>query len=451
MNKDDTGVALDLPPDISAGVDDADEGKEDYKDFNKAVEAMDKLLTSIEAGKYAKTSDLEAISADLASIKASMQEAYDKNQGDIDERIAAAVVKGNDELKASLRDTIADMLKGRGNAQDQVQSTELEWIEVKANAAEPGRYPRGGFPVKGVDTMVLYADVRPPQRGGTIKAALPAESFSNNVGHGSGVTPIAPWIFMQEQDPFMEFANMIYPTNPAFTLPSLPKPSAAVKNRATPLIPNAGAAQVAVAEGGPHRADFWEKVIAYPQILEDDVTMVREMVTQNLYLMLANTWGADVVGTMKAGKADMNKVATGAAAALPSVANFPAMAARMVKGVKSFYRMGSAWMMNEAVEALWNSQWSAAGAGVDPEAARGTLLGFPKRLNSHLDEGGTAADISAYFGNFRMALVEAIFKDIETRYYLETSPGDLTFYSCLRGKSALQNVEGISYLNTSAN
>ena len=293
---------------------------------------------------------------------------------------------------------------------------------------------------------MLYADVRPPQRGGQVQAALPNQSFANDVGIGSGVTPIQPWIYLQEMDPFQEYANMVYPTNPSFTLPSLPKPTPSVKNRATALTP----VPVTVTDGGPHRADFWEKVVNYPQILEDDVVMTRELVTQNLYLMLSNDWGQDVVATMVGGIANMNRVPTGVAAKLPAVAGFPAKIAEMLKAVKSFYRMGAVWMLNESVEAVWNSQWSAAG-GIDPESARGTLLGFPKRLNSHLAEGDTAADVSAFFGNYRMCLVEAIFREIEIRYYLETSPGDLTFYACFRGKSALQNTEGVSFLQTAAN
>lgn len=435
-----------VPPDISAAVDDADKDKEDYPEFNKAVEAMDKLLSEIESGKYAKAADLEAISTDLAAIKSGMQEAYDKHQADIDERIAAAVSKGNEDLKASVRDTVADLLKGRGNAQDQAQAQKpgLDWQVVKANEREQGHYPKGGFPVKGVDTVVLYADVRPPQRGGQVQAAWPGSFDSTSgTGIGSGVTPIAPWIFLQEMDPFQAYANVIYPAYPSFTLPSLPKSLTVNKNRAqNPTTPDA-----VTINPGTHSADFWEKVMTYPQILEDDVEMIRQMVSQNIYLALAFAWGADVAGTMKAGKASMQKVPTGVAAALPTTANFPARIAQMLKAVKSFYRMGAVWMMNEAVEAVWNAQWSAAG-GIDPESARGTLLGFPKVLNSHLDDGGTAADISAYFGNFRMALTEAIYKEIEMRYYVETTPGDLTFYACMRAKSALQNTEGVSYLST---
>ena len=434
------------PPDIKAAVGAADDGKDDYKEFAKAAKAMDDLLTEIESGKYAKSADLEAISVDIAAIKADMTDGFEKHQEDIASRIAEAVASGKTEVTAELRNTIADMLKGHGNATDQTQATEQKWTEVKANTQEEGR-PASRFPVKGVDTYVLYADVRPPQRGGQVQAAFPG-SFANNVGIGSGVTPIEPWIFLQEQDPFQEFANMIYPTNPAFTLPSLPKPTAATKNRAADPVPveKAGINP----NGGAQHADFWEKIMSYPIILEDDVAMIRTMVQANMYMMLAATWGEEVAATMKGGIAGMHGTNTGAAAALPSAKDFPAIAASMLKSVKSFYRMGAAWMMNEAVEALWNSQWSTAGAGVDPEAARGTLLGFPKRLNSHLDDGGNANDVSAYVGNYRMGLVEAILREIETRYYLESTPGDLTIYSCMRGKSALQNVDGIGYLITKA-
>ena len=178
--------------------------------------------------------------------------------------------------------------------------------------------------------------------------------------------------------------------------------------------------------------------------------MLRDMVTQNMLTTFGATWGSDVAATVKAGSdLGANQVKTGVAAKLPAVADFPAKIADMLAKVKSFYRMGARWVLNEQVEAVWNSQWSASG-GIDPESARGTLLGFPKVINSHLDTGAAANNISAYFGNWRMVLVEAIFRDVELRYYDQTAPGDMTIYGCLRGKSAIMNKEAFSYLKTAA-
>jgi len=435
-------------PVVQAGDDNLPAGsEEDFKAFAQASKAMDALLKELQDGKYATAADLSQVSADLASIRAGMQDGYKKQEDAINERVAEAISAGNKEQLEQVRTMVGDMLKGQPAAQATADQPP-GWEKVQANTRQEGRHPGPGSAsfAGGRDTVVLWADIRRPQVQAAEQPAVQSAALTIAPVTGiDGVTPMAPWIYIQEGDPFMDVAMMVYPTNPTFTLPSLAKPSAPVKNRS-----KARTAEAVDAAGASVPADFWEKVMSYPAIREDDVIMLRDLATQNMLQMFGTTWGADVVATLKAGATTASQtVKTGEATALPDATKFPATIASVLAAVKSFYRMGASWQLNEQVEALWNSQWGASG-GIDPETARGTLLGFPKRINSHLDDGSAANNISAYFGNCRMVLVEALFRDVEIRYYDQTTPGDMTLYGCLRGKSAVMNKEAFSFLNTAA-
>ena len=449
MKYDDDGNPVGTLPEIHAALPDGAEG--DYREFDQMCQAMDKLLTQIENGKYASAEALASVQKDLEAIRKQMTEAFGKS-GDLESRILSSV-----------RDTTSDMLRHIGGVSRQVEAPlEARWVEVEAGVREQGHHSRAAELMPGRGSTVLYADMRPPaaiqaQRlmdAMGIRAAAVDTSGGGYQATGAGVTALAPWVYFAQGNPFSEFSYIVYPANPAFTIPRLPRPTKFTENRAATagadnLVGGSVGTQVIDIAADTERAIMFEKKMSYPLVLADDLMMLQEMVGVNVMMVGGGQWGEKVASVLKA-KALGQEVKTGLAAKLPTVDNFPAVMARMLKSVRSFYRMGAAWMLNESVEELWNSQWSKAGASINPEMGRGTLLGFPVRINSHLDSGAAANDVSAYFGNYRLAIVEAIFREFEVRYYLETAPGDMTVYSCFRAQVGIANSEAVSRLVTKA-
>ena len=414
-------------------------------DFNKAVKAQEEVLKDISEGKYATKEDLAKIEQDLASINDEIKKAYQTSESSVNERvaqeIAASATKNKDEVLASVREVVGDLLKGQGTTQKEVTADTYtgKWLEVEAGTREDrARNPQIG--AAGRESTVIYSDIRSPLH--SIEAADIASPTQ-----GAGVQAFQPYVQLQQGDPFMEFAEIVYPTVPNFTVPSVRGSLTVTKNRAGIAANAADASDISTT--GNNSADKWEVRSDFPNTTEDDMPMYRDAVRTRHMMELGATWGADVVATLKAATGFRN-VNTGAARALPTVANAPAILSQMLQGLNSVYRMGAVWMLQENVEALVNQQWSNAGAAINPMTGFRMLLGYPVRVNSHLDGGATASDVSAWIGNWRVCLTEAMYRNIETRYYEETAPGDVTVYSIMRAKSVATDTNGAVKLVTAA-
>ena len=149
--------------------------------------------------------------------------------------------------------------------------------------------------------------------------------------------------------------------------------------------------------------------------------------------VFGQTAGAYSARIMKAATSHTQNVETDVSGALPTVANLPNKIAELLNAIPSPYLTGCTWQMHRAVKTLWDSQWSTAGRGIDPESMRGTLFTYPFYRNDHLDDGGTAADVSLWFGDMMAGMTIGRHKFFEVRdAYEQTSPGNYTFYACLR-------------------
>ena len=428
-------------PEVSADEDVSQVVEEDHKEFEQANKDLDKILADVAAGKLAYQADVEA---QITEVKTKVNEAYKKYQSSIDERVAQSIAAkakdSKDEVLAEVRQTVGDLIQGQGPREVSAFQAYSGWQKIEASADEPEGHITQLRP-PGRESVVLYADIRDSSR--MIEAADIASP-----AQGAGTTQISPYVQLEQGDPFMEFATIINPTNPHFTVPYVGGTLTPVKNR-TAALP---ATAADISGTGAVSADKWELRVDYPNTSEDDLIGFRDAVAMRHIMAYGLTWGAEVVAGLKGytGFGAAQTVETEVANSLMTAENTPAKLAEMMGALKSVYRMGAVWMLQESVEARINEQWSNAGAAISPLTGRTMILGHQVRINSHLDDGGTDNDVSAWFGSWGLAVTEAMYREVEIRYFNETSPGDITVYSIFRAALAPTDGRAAVKLVTSA-
>lgn len=409
-------------PEVKAG--DADkEVRGNHEEFDKANKELEAALKDLSAGKYATSEDLQK---ELKEIKAGIDSAFGKHQDSIldtiVEKITAGTDKNKEEVMASVREELATALKGRGKKETVDASMRSGWIRLEAGQQEDlsdGRKPQ----LRNLNARfehVLYSDIRHPIH--SIEAAAIAAP-----AQGSGVTAFAPYVQMVQMDAFMEYATVVYPTNPNFTMPYVGGTIAVAKNAATPIDGAAGD----ISDTNPTPADRFEARTWHPNTTEDDLMGWRDAVTRRHMMAVGGQWGAEVAGVMKAGTA-RQVTSTAASLAAETDENIIVNLSRMLELLKAVYRPGAVWMMHEALESKITRQWSDSGFGFDPVTGLRMVHGYPIRVNSHLENGAAASNVVGYIGNYAIGLAEALYRDLETRFFEQTQPGWIDAYTLLR-------------------
>ena len=434
----------DVFPEIKANEGPGEDAKGNADEFKIANDELEKLISRLENGEFATKEDFEKVSEEMIGIKAAVNDAYRKYQGSIDEIVAQHIAaKAGDhkgEILAEVRETIGEMLQGQGSTHVPTADDIPEWVHVNSRADdhEKDRVVVSGDRAISPST-VLYASTAPPSSD-WLKAAdivSPAQ--------GSGTSVIPPYVQLVQADVFMADSMKYFPTDPHFIVPFVGGSPTVTKNRSAAL--TAKAADISNTD--PNTLDKYESLDVYPNTTERDIPTIRNAVTERLRMAIAGLWAQDTAAVLKAATGT-GRVATGAAAALPTPANVLGRMAALMGQVDAVYRMGAKFYMNEAVESLILGLASAQGAAFDITTGLPILWGYPRVVNSHLDNGGTAADVSAWFMSARLALTQAVQMDWQTRYYDQTSPGDLTFYSIMRGKSVATDPKAAARLVTAA-
>lgn len=256
------------------------------------------------------------------------------------------------------------------------------------------------------------------------------------------VDAVSPWYVMKLGDPLMDWA-MVYNLNAgAFNVPQFSGVSV-TKNGNAPSTP--GDPDGITQTGTNYVVSAYDLETAIPLESAQNVMNVRPTAIAYLAMEYGAQIGIDSVAAIDGGVIAGNKVITGVATGLPTVANTPGKLAELVGKVKAVYRPMSCWQVNETVEALINSLYSTGGFAFVPTDQIRTVLGYPWVVNSHTEDGNAADERAAWFGNFYRGLIIAPRTEFMVEEYRQTRPGSITFFGHGACGHAAQDMNGVSY------
>ena len=185
----------------------------------------------------------------------------------------------------------------------------------------------------------------------------------------------------------------------------------------------------------------------------DDLPGLREMVTSLILQQHSVKQAEETAAVIKASVSGSGfaSVATGVADGLPSSDDVIGKLADLMSAVSTAYRTAGNFHVSPAVySALVIAGRSAtSGFAFDAASAQGTLFGYPVVINSYLQDGSTADDVSAIFGDLSKGVAMCERRALSIDEFPQAQPGYITYYSDARWTPAVWDVSAVAGLETS--
>ena len=367
-----------------------------------------------------KSEDLEAAKAATAEEIAASKAAHDAELEAVKsaaaEAVEAAKTEIREEMEAKFAEAPALTVKKDTNV--------LEFVEKTLQSGE----------------VVKQAEVD------LFRKASPAGSISgSNDVTGSLEDGMSTWHTLTQFNPFRGDITVMQANNAAIVIPQL---SGITFAEETPV--DSGRANSGAMSERRVVITNWASQSQFSKPALEDVQGVREAISSMILQQYSVAQATDIAKVLKAGvSGDNTPVNTGdseirrveydISASTNDIEDATAIIGAMtnlVAGVGVAYRTNGKFHVSPAVYATL-TQSNNTTLNFDPTTGLFRLFGYPVVINSYLDDGGTAADVSCYFGDFRRGAILAERRALEVNEYPQTAPGLMTYYSNGRFKPSV--------------
>lgn len=340
--------------------------------------------------------------------------------------------KASDKVIADLNtkmDKDAEVSKTLADAQ------ETKMAELEAKFAVLPVQIKAEAPVE----MVLKQDPLVHNKSSLVLDITKAGFTDNTAVTGSGVSSSSIIHLLTQANPFRNYGTVITTGSGSIKLPQLQI--------------NAFLSEAAVAAKTVNTTISSTTVVVENWVGQNELSKPAaadiegiDNVMMSLMTQEAGTAEAgDAVAVLAAG--GYTAVNTGLAAALPASTAIVAKLADMAQELGSAYSPNAKWYLSREVLSLVRKSNDTV---LNFDASQGlfTIFGYPVVIIDQIDDGATAGENSAYFGDMSRGLAVVSRKDLEISRFMETTPGSITYFGDLRSKASAWDLTALVALNS---